>query len=153
MSTIPTRIVDDAIALLNTPAPPAGVPNATRTFTFAIDPAMLPTISGYLEEIDIRDPSQGNGPVTEDDVHFKLECRVMGDETTAPDVAADPLIRHVVSRLAGQEKGVQAGMLYRTILFNGVKYEYQQSDHAYCLATVRFIARSQHKTGDLETWA
>jgi len=153
MSTLPNQIVDDAITLLNSPAPPAGVPNATRCFTFALDPSQLPSIAGYLNEIEIPDPAEAKGAVINDDVHFKFECRIAGTSSTAPDVLVDDLVKHVVSRLTGQEKGVNAGKLYRRILFNGVKYEYVQADHAYCLATIQFIARSQHKTGDLTAWA
>lgn len=153
MNSIPDRIVDNAIGLLNSPAPPAGVPQATRCYGLAFDPAALPTLAGYLEEIEVPDPRQAERPVTQDDVHFKFEARVMGTSLVPSDQAADPLIKHAVNRLSGKTSGVTEGSLYYRLLFNGVKYEYAQADRLYCLATIRFIARSQHKTGDLETWA
>ena len=152
MATIRETIMDAILSLLNT-GTPGGVPQAKRSYLYAIDEAQLPSIVFFSEKEDAKLFGSENMPaITLRTLSIVVECRAKGDATNRPDEILDPLLSWVVKALSGKRASANVGP-YHLIYEDGTEWDFDQTDHSYVLAKVRFGVQYQSKVSDPDTWA
>lgn len=119
------------VTALNTPAPPSGVPEASRLLGLDIPPES----TNAIRVLPVKEPILlvHGGRIARKAVRIlAVECWAKGDGETPVDDLVDPLLEHVISRLEGDALGGLAHFAADA----EIQWKYSERDGSWCRATV-----------------
>lgn len=136
-----SAIAAELLTALNTPAPPAGVPAATRDLGVDLAPTDATAIRLRSHVQKVADVHNSRVVAFRQHV-FAVECWAQQEGATSAEEKADPLVEHVLSRLEGKQlAGVHA------VLSAEIQWAPATKDGTWIKATVFLPVQFQTKVG------
>jgi hypothetical protein len=148
VASIRELAIQNIVTKLNTNRP-GGMAQFIRSFSWAVDPSMLPFNIVYPQKDAVLPPDRETRPIRQKVQRVAVEVIFKGDGTTPPDSAVD-------ATLVWAQKatlGTHVDQLYSNVEYGGTEFHRAQADYPYCRAIIYLDIHHQSDRNDPELWS